>query len=173
MGDHAKEHIGGGSVAAMEGAPPLVSDFARFESWLRKHWKVTRWEYREWRDTGRRQYEFRIDWGGHIGWDRGYISGFIPEGGQSIHFRDDSSEYFTLEFVRHFIEKFPHAGGNIVFFNSYGDLARFDASLSDEELLRRIRLDETDEELMQQVSSSSQHPCQGRNLGNCSSVRCV
>jgi hypothetical protein len=58
---------------------------------------------------------------------------------------------FVLDFVKKFVARFPDCKENLIFFNEYGDLSRYDEAISEDDLKARIELRDVDQDLMDRM----------------------
>ncbi|MBE1237016.1 hypothetical protein IHV25_05075 [Phaeovibrio sulfidiphilus] len=137
----ALEFFWSGSIMARDPARPLIEDIQAFETFFRQNWAVTAWRFEDWRETSVPSWRFEVDLTGLPGLDGLSVHGFIPENRRSIRFEEDGCEYFTLDFVRRFVERFPDQADNIAFFNEYDEVTVFEPDLDRATLLSRIRLE--------------------------------
>jgi hypothetical protein len=164
MIDATTEHLCGGTPAAIDKSSPLIKDIKEFETWMKETWIVTKWVYEDWRETPKPIYDFEIQWGKEFGWEQNKISGFIAEETQTLHFLWHISEYFIMEFIKKYLEKYPDQKDNICFYDEYGEISRYYDDLSDEELLARIRTEYLDYDLMKKVWGDDWEPSEANKF---------
>lgn len=123
-----------GSAISSDAGRELEFTFEEFELWLKSEWEVVEWHYADWRETQNPHYDFIINWGRDIGWDSGKISGFIPEHKFGIHWGDNCSADFVLEFIRKFMARFPSNSDHVCFHDGDCGLSVYRPDLTDEEL---------------------------------------
>lgn len=145
------DHEDAGNLTSVDRGCPLIRDIDEFIEWFKILYDFKKLKFDDWREDPDPNYIFCIKWGEDIGWEEGEIRGFIPEDGDSIFFEDHTSSVFVLDFLKKFVARFPDCKENLIFFDEYGDLSRYDEAISEDDLKARIELRDVDQDLMDRM----------------------